>query len=79
MIGSVVPSPSGFKAFVAGRIGSLSLGSAMQEHFQQCVGEHMRVAAQLLDLSVGQVDGLVAQQLTAMRIPRIVISPSTPS
>jgi hypothetical protein len=28
---------------------------------------HVRVAAQFLDLSVGQVDGLVAQQLTAAR------------
>ena len=37
----------------------------LQEHLQQCVGEHMRVAAQLLDLGIGQVDGLVAQQLTA--------------
>ena len=60
---SVILSSGAFKAIVEAGIGSLALGVLLvQEDLDQRVGHGLRVAANRIDIVVGQADGLVAQQ-----------------
>lgn len=39
----------------------------VQKHLHKCVRKHVCVAAHLIDLGIGQVDGFVVQQLATTR------------